>query len=81
LIADTPGFSKLEFVDVLEEEVPDCFVDFFKLSSSCKFRGCTHINEPKCNVKDQLALGNILPSRYKNYQIILEEIKGQKKKY
>lgn len=81
LVADTPGFSKLDFYDVKLEEIPDCFVDFFELSHSCKFRGCTHINEPKCKVKEGVENGDILKSRYRNYLLITEEIKDQKIKY
>jgi ribosome biogenesis GTPase len=81
LVADTPGFSKLEFYDIKEEEVPDCFVDFFELSGECKYRGCTHINEPKCKVKSEVENGNIIQSRYYNYKLILDEIKNQKIKY
>jgi ribosome biogenesis GTPase len=81
LVADTPGFSKLEFYDIKEEDVPDCFVDFFELSSECKYRGCTHINEPKCKVKSEVENGNIIQSRYYNYKLILDEIKNQKIKY
>jgi len=81
LVADTPGFSKLEFYDIKEEDVPDCFVDFFELSSECKYRGCTHVNEPKCKVKSEVENGNIIQSRYYNYKLILDEIKNQKIKY
>lgn len=81
LVADTPGFSKLDFFDILEEEVPHCFVDFFEMSSECKYRGCTHINEPNCKVKSEVEKGNIIQSRYYNYQLILDEIKNQKIKY
>lgn len=81
LIADTPGFSKLDFYDIDLDNVPINFIDFFKLSDQCKFRGCTHINEPKCKVKEEVNNGNILPSRYENYKMIYEEIKNQKPKY
>jgi ribosome biogenesis GTPase len=81
LIADTPGFSKLDFYDIDLDNVPINFIDFFKLSDKCKFRGCTHINEPKCKVKEEVNNGNILPSRYENYKMIYEEIKNQKPKY
>ena len=81
LVADTPGFSKLDFFDIKEENVPDCFIDFFELSSECKYRGCKHIDEPNCNVKKELELGNILPVRYRNYKLIMEEIKNQKPMY
>ena len=81
LIADTPGFSKLDFFNVDLDNVPINYVDFFELSDQCKFRACKHLNEPKCKVKEELEKGNILPSRYKNYRIIYNEIKDQKIKY
>ena len=81
LVADTPGFSKLEFADIKEENVPDCFVDFFQLSDKCKYRGCKHLNEPKCEVKRQVEAGNIPGSRHGNYKTIMEEIRDQKRKY
>lgn len=80
LIADTPGFSKLDFSHVDESEVAHCFVDFFALSSQCKFRECRHINEPKCAVKEELAKGNILPARYDDYLHIMNMIKEKKNK-
>ena len=81
LVADTPGFSKLDFYNIDIANVPINFIDFFELSDQCKFRGCTHINEPKCKVKEEVEKGNILPSRYNNYKSIYEEIKNQKIKY
>lgn len=81
LIADTPGFSKLDFFNIDLGNVPINYVDFFELSSQCKFRACTHLNEPKCKVKEELEKGNILPERYRNYKIIYNEIKNQKIKY
>jgi ribosome biogenesis GTPase len=81
LVADTPGFSKLEFYDIKPEEISHCFVDFFELSNQCKYRECTHINEPKCKVKEEVEKGTILSSRYHSYKVITEEIKDQKIKY
>lgn len=81
LVADTPGFSKLDFFDIKEEDVPDCFIDFFELSSGCKYRGCKHLDEPNCNVKYELEMGNVLPERYRNYKLIIEEIKNIKPLY
>ena len=81
LVADTPGFSKLDFFDIKVENVPDCYIDFFELSSQCKFRGCKHIDEPKCKIKEEVELGNILINRYTNYKTIMEEIKNQKPMY
>jgi ribosome biogenesis GTPase len=81
LVADTPGFSKLDFYDIDKEDLPLYYPDFFKLSSNCKFRGCMHINEPGCAVKKALDQGEILKERYENYLLIHHEIANQKKKY
>lgn len=51
LVADTPGFSALEFNDLEEGQLPLCFPEFLERSHECKFRGCTHMSEPKCAVK------------------------------
>jgi ribosome biogenesis GTPase len=81
LVADTPGFSRLDFYDIDLSNVPINFVDFFALSDQCKFRGCTHLNEPGCKVIEEVNQGNILPSRYENYKLIHQEIKDQKPRY
>lgn len=81
LVADTPGFSKLDFYDIDKEELMVLYPDFFKLSEACKFRGCLHINEPGCAVKKALKEGDLLKERYENYLLIYNEISNQKKKY
>ena len=81
LVADTPGFSKLDFQSIDAELLPAHYPDFVALSGDCKFRGCLHINEPKCAVKEAVKNHEILPSRYENYKLIYEEIHQQKKRY
>jgi len=81
LVADTPGFSKLDFYDIDIDLLPELYVDFFEKSAQCKFRACTHLNEPKCAVKKAVETLEIPQFRYDNYRLIYEEIKNQKKKY
>ncbi len=71
-LIDTPGFSSLD-LQLTKEEIRDNFVDFVALSTECRFNGCYHINEPNCNVKENLQNGNILKSRYDNYYKMQEE--------
>lgn len=80
LVADTPGFSSLDFrdLDIDIELLGQSFIDFFELSHECKYRGCTHINEPKCAVKAKLTENEVYDQRYNNYKNFIEEIKGQK---
>ncbi len=81
LVADTPGFSSLEFTDIEPEDLNFCFPDILELSEDCKFRGCLHLAEPKCAVKKGMENG-VLPSyRYEHYKEFLEEIKSRKPRY
>jgi len=80
LVADTAGFSSLDFEGMDEVHLAQSFNDFFEFGHDCKFRGCLHVSEPGCNVKSKV--GTIIPeSRYKNYLQFLEEIRSTKKKY
>ncbi|SER05252.1 ribosome biogenesis GTPase [Gracilibacillus ureilyticus] len=81
LIADTPGFSALDFAELELEMLPDCFPEFTERKSECKFRGCMHLKEPKCAVKEAVAKDEILEERYNNYVQFVEEIKQRKPRY
>ncbi|KRL38660.1 ribosome small subunit-dependent GTPase A [Liquorilactobacillus uvarum] len=81
LIADTPGFSSFELLDVTKEQLPLLFVDFAEKQQNCRFRGCLHLNEPQCVIKDMVQKGEILKSRYDNYLQFQNELKRQKPKY
>ncbi|RAP78701.1 ribosome small subunit-dependent GTPase A [Paenibacillus montanisoli] len=80
-VADTPGFSQLDFAELGIEELGSCFREMRELSSSCKFRGCTHIHEPECAVLAALERGEIAPSRHSNYVLFMAEMKEKKRRY
>ncbi|MDO8224940.1 ribosome small subunit-dependent GTPase A [Bacillus cabrialesii] len=81
LVADTPGFSSLEFTDIEEEELGYTFPDIREKSSSCKFRGCLHLKEPKCAVKQAVEEGELKQYRYDHYVEFMTEIKDRKPRY
>jgi ribosome biogenesis GTPase len=81
LIADTPGFSSLEFTDIEVESLTACFPEIQRASENCKFRGCLHVTEPKCGVKSAVELGEIPSYRYEHYVDFLQEIKERKPRY
>lgn len=81
LVADTPGFSSLEFIGIEAEDLSYCFIDMREKSHGCKFRGCTHLKEPKCAVKDAVENGEIATERYENYVSFIEEIRDRKPRY
>ncbi|TFE03538.1 ribosome small subunit-dependent GTPase A [Jeotgalibacillus sp. R-1-5s-1] len=80
-VADTPGFSALEFTELEVDQLPLCFPEMVKASDDCKFRGCLHLNEPKCAVKEYVDKGEIKEYRYQHYQQFHEEIKSRKPRY
>jgi len=44
-----------------------CFPEFVRAGCHCYYEDCLHIEEPDCRVREQVAEGEILPSRYENY--------------
>jgi ribosome biogenesis GTPase len=80
-VADTPGFSQLDFLELGVEALGDCFREFHDYAAECKFRGCTHIHEPGCRVLAAKASGDIAPSRYDHYVLFFTEMKEKKRRY
>jgi ribosome biogenesis GTPase / thiamine phosphate phosphatase len=81
LIADTPGFSSLEFTNIEAEDLTFCFPEIQRASENCKFRGCLHVSEPKCGVKQAVDSSEIPAYRYEHYLDFLQEIKDRKPRY
>lgn len=81
LVADTPGFSSLEFDTLEKQELGSCFPEFAKAAEQCKFRGCLHLKEPSCEVKAQVESGEILKGRYDHYLQFMQEIMDRKPRY
>ena len=79
MIADTPGFGIMDFTGMEDIDIAHSFKEFFDVSSSCKYNGCLHINEPNCAVKKLVDENEILKSRYENYLNFIEENKKQRK--
>ncbi|WP_281975590.1 ribosome small subunit-dependent GTPase A [Halobacillus litoralis] len=81
LVADTPGFSSLEFGELELEQLPECFPEFVAVQNECKFRGCLHHKEPKCGVKAAVEANEIADNRYQHYLQFLDEIQNRKPRY
>lgn len=65
LIADTPGFSSLDFNGMTNMDIRDTFKEF-TMFSTCPYQDCMHDKEKECSLKDQVG-NTILDSRYNNY--------------
>ena len=65
MLLDTPGFSALEFPNMMKNEIRDAFIEFSNYP--CPYRDCMHIKEEDCNVKKAVSEGNIPEFRYQDY--------------
>ena len=74
-VLDTPGFGQLEVEGIKADELQNYFPEMADAGGSCRFRGCAHINEPDCYVKEKLENGEISPSRYDSYKSMYEKLK------
>lgn len=77
-IFDTPGFSSFETEDISPEDLWEYFPEMSDAAHNCRFRGCVHINEPDCAVKEKLNDGKISTSRYDSYKEIYKTLKDKK---
>lgn len=68
LIADTPGFSSVDFRGMTKLDIRDNMKEMYDNLEHCKYRDCMHIKEDNCYIKKLLEEGKILPSRYNNYK-------------
>ena len=77
-VFDTPGFSSIEPEDVTAEDLSLYFPEIQAVTGKCRFRGCAHIDEPDCAVKELLNSGGIAKTRYESYKEIYELQRGKK---
>ena len=63
-IVDTPGFTSLDIPDIEKEDLGGYYPEFREFEPFCKFRGCAHISEPSCGIKEAVEKGKISPVRY-----------------
>lgn len=71
LVADTPGFSSVDFRDMTKLDIRDNMKEMFDNLDSCKYRDCMHIKEDDCEVRNLVEKGEILESRYNNYKTFI----------
>lgn len=70
-VADTPGFSMIDFSKMSKQDIRNCFVEFNKYP--CPFKDCMHQDEKECRIKKEVEKGNILNSRYENYKKFIKD--------
>lgn len=78
-LADTPGFSQLDFRGIASAELADTFPEFAAVSLHCRFRSCLHWKEPDCGVREAVAQGVIASTRYEHYLSFLQDRLAEEK--
>ncbi len=80
-IADTPGFSSLDFETndlIKKDELAFCFPDFSDYIDLCKFSTCAHVNDKGCRLIEAVNNGDVMRSRHESYVTMYNEVKDIK---
>ncbi|MCF0246756.1 MAG: ribosome small subunit-dependent GTPase A [Ileibacterium sp.] len=78
LVADTPGFSSLEFSRLDVSELDKKILPFQPYLEHCRFSDCRHLKEPDCAVKAAVDAGKIEASLYEDYENIMTDYYANK---
>lgn len=81
-IADTPGFSMLDFerFDFFEkDDLPRTMREFAPYIGACRYTKCSHTKEEGCAILRAVQEGHIPPSRHASYLELYEILKNKKK--
>ena len=71
-LIDTPGMREIGVADV-DEGIQETFSDVEELACCCKFRDCSHGNEPGCAVRAAMEEGSLDRKRFLLYQGLMKE--------
>jgi ribosome biogenesis GTPase len=66
-LIDTPGMRELQLW-AGEDAVDQAFDEIAAAAAQCRFRDCSHSNEPGCAVVQALADGIVAPERWESYR-------------
>ena len=82
-IADTPGFSMLDFIEFdfyTLEDLPHCFPEFEPYLSECRYTDCSHTKESAsdCAIAAAIENGEIAKERHESYLSIYADLFGKR---
>ena len=82
-IADTPGFSMLDFIEFdfyTLEDLPHCFPEFEPYLSECRYTDCSHTKESvnDCAIAAAIENGEIAKERHESYLSIYADLVGKR---
>jgi ribosome biogenesis GTPase len=80
MIIDTPGMRELGNIGV-DAGLTETFNDIADLAQNCRFKDCTHTDEPGCSVTEAVRNGVLSSKRYQNYLKIRKESEYYERSY
>lgn len=81
MVADTPGFSMLDFMRfdfMTAEDLPYAFPEIEPYLGRCRYTKCTHLCEEGCAIVEAVQNGEIEPSRHESYVELYNILKDKK---
>lgn len=81
-LADTPGFSMLDFdrFDFMDvENLPNVFPEIHECVGLCRYTKCSHTKEEGCMVLQKVRNGEMAPSRHESYVKLYGILKNKPK--
>ncbi len=66
-VADTPGFSSMDFSTISAVELSQKVPDFKPFLGQCKYANCIHHHEPGCRIKQAVHDHELSKDRYDHY--------------
>lgn len=73
MLIDTPGMRELQLWEA-DSGLEQSFSDIDELSNACKFRDCTHSNEPGCAVWQAISDGTLGEERLASFKKLQREL-------
>jgi ribosome biogenesis GTPase / thiamine phosphate phosphatase len=72
-LIDSPGINEFGLGTIDAGTLTEAFREMREPALHCRFKDCTHLQEPDCAVQAEVAKGRIAASRYAGYRKILLE--------
>ncbi|MDX1588173.1 MAG: small ribosomal subunit biogenesis GTPase RsgA [Oleiphilaceae bacterium] len=76
-LIDSPGIREFGLWHITPQELAWGFVDIRPLAGRCRFRNCSHLNEPGCALDAALDSGQLSVERLDSFRRILRDMASQ----
>ncbi|MCT2536381.1 ribosome small subunit-dependent GTPase A [Aquibacillus koreensis] len=79
MLIDTPGMRELQLWEA-DQHLEQSFEDIAQIAATCRFRDCSHQNEPACAVQAAIDHGELAEERFSSYLKLQKEIRFLERK-